>query len=348
MLIKQNIENINCFDFVRLMMSVTIFFAHLSELSQSAKLSFIGAYFSSSFAIKTFFIISGFLVAKSFINTDSIFKYFLKRAKRILPAYVFTILFFAVVLAFFSTCTPSQYFSNIILYKYLFWNLIFMNFVQPCLPGLFDNNLLCAVNGALWTIKIEESFYILLPFLFYILNKTKKSTIVLSVIYLLSLSYFFVCTYYNKPLFAKQLPGQLIYFVTGIFLYLNFKKVLQFKIELLIISTAILMINNYFIFDYTVLYPMVLGLFVITFAYSITYFNNFGKYGDFTYGIYISHFPIIQLFRHLNYFDTYNPYLMACVTLFTSLIFSFFSWHFIEKRFLKRKHTSKNPVHIAV
>jgi peptidoglycan/LPS O-acetylase OafA/YrhL len=311
--------------------------AHLCELSQSKSLEFLSYISNSSIAVQGFFIISGFLVAKSYTNTPSLKEYFIKRAKRILPAYIVVLLFLAIILSYFSSYSFLDYFSDVNVYKYLGWNSVFLNFMHPCLPGLFENNLMCAVNGALWTLKVEEGFYIVLPFIFYAIKKSKKPFLILGSLYVLSLLYWFVMDFYlNQPLLAKQLPGYLAYFATGIFLFLNFDFVLQNKEKLFCVSLLVLIISSFTHFKIDVFYPAAFGSIVIIAAYSLPFLNNFGKYGDFTYGLYIYHFPIIQLFRQYNLFEKYNPILMAFSVILITLFFAVLSWFFIEKRFLDR------------
>jgi len=339
-------NNKNCFDFLRFFFATNILLAHLCELSQSKSLEFLSYISNSSIAVQGFFIISGFLVAKSYTNTPSLKEYFIKRAKRILPAYVVVLLFSSIILACFSRLSFSEYFTDLSVYKYLGWNSVFLNFMHPCLPGLFENNLMCAVNGALWTLKVEEGFYIVLPFIFYAVKKSKKPFLILGSLYVLSLLYWFVMDFYlNQPLLAKQLPGYLAYFVTGIFLFLNFEFVLQNKEKLLVVSVFGLIISIFLDFQIDILYPAAFGSIVIIAAYSLPFLNNFGKYGDFTYGLYIYHFPIIQLFRQYNLFEKYNPILMAFSVILITLFFAVLSWFFIEKRFLDRfKKNDVNPI----
>mgnify|MGYP003503883728 CR=1 FL=1 len=327
----------NCFDFLRFFFAFDILLAHLWELSESNSLFFLSRITDSSIAIKGFFVISGFLVAKSYTNTPSLKEYFIKRAKRILPAYVVVLLFSAVTLSFFSSFSFADYFTDINVYKYLAWNSVFLNFMHPCLPGLFENNLMCAVNGALWTLKVEEGFYIVLPFIFYAINKSKKPFLILGSLYVLSLLYWFVMDFYlNQPLLAKQLPGYMAYFATGIFLFLNFDFVLQNKNKLFFVSLLLLIISVFSRFQLDVFYPAAFGSIVIIAAYSLPFLNNFGKYGDFTYGLYIYHFPTIQLFRQYDLFEKFNPILMAFSVILISLFFALLSWFLIEKRFLDR------------
>ncbi|RUT69819.1 acyltransferase [Flavobacterium cupreum] len=332
----------NCFDFLRFFFAANILLAHISELSQNSDLAFLSHFSNAIIAIKGFFVISGFLVAKSFVNTPSLKEYFIRRAKRILPAYVVVVVFSVLIFSFFSSADFSDYFSDSNTYKYLGWNLVFLNFMQPCLPGLFEGNLLCAVNGALWTLKVEEGFYIVLPLIFYTIRKTRSAFLVLAALYILSLFYWFMMdSYFNKPLLAKQLPGYLSYFVTGIFLFLNFDLLMKFKKTILTFSAFILI--GYYLLSLPTdwFYPAAFGCIVIIMAYNLPFLNNFGKYGDFTYGLYIYHFPIIQLFRQYNLFEKYNPYLMAVAVILITLFFAVLSWFLIERRFLDRFKKNK-------
>lgn len=342
-------NNKNCFDFLRFFFAANIVLAHLWELSQDKSLEFLSNFSSSGIAVRGFFIISGFLVAKSYTNTPSLKEYFIKRAKRILPAYIVVLLFSAITLSYFSSHNFSDYFTDVNVYKYLGWNSIFLNFMHPCLPGLFENNLMCAVNGALWTLKVEEGFYIILPFVFYAINKSKKPFLILGSLYILSLLYWFFMDFYlNQPLLAKQLPGYLAYFVTGIFLFLNFDFVFRNKNMLFTLAILLLILSNFLDFQIDVFYPAAFGTIVIIAAYNLPFLNNFGKYGDFTYGLYIYHFPIIQLFRQYDLFEKYNPILMALFVIVITLFFAVLSWFFIEKRFLDRfkKNTTK-PIQVV-
>ena len=329
--------NINSFDFLRFLLAFNILLGHLAELSQNNYLQELFGFANAKFSINSFFVISGFLVAKSYHNTNSIKDYFIKRARRILPAYLMVIILSTFILSLFSTLSITEYFINKSTWLYFFWNSLFLNFMHPCLPGVFGNNLICVVNGSLWTIKIEEGFYVILPLLFYVINKIRKPTLVLIVIYVLSIIYSFVLlNYYNKPILAKQLPGSMAYFSVGILMFLNFEKVNKYKYLLLIVSFSFLLFNRYLDLNLFFVSPFVFGIFVISCAYTLQWAKNFGKYGDFTYGIYIYHFPIIQITRHLDLYNKYNPYLVGLGVILVVFVFAFFSWHFVEKRFLDR------------
>ena len=123
-------------------------------------------------AVCVFFILSGFWVTRSFLNCKSIKEYALRRFIKIFPPYWGTVILFAVLLFFSGELSAAEYFLSGRFWKYLAVNAITLNFLQPSLPGVFLGLPMDgAVNGALWTIKIELGFYIILPFLMLILGK---------------------------------------------------------------------------------------------------------------------------------------------------------------------------------
>ncbi|MDG1730817.1 MAG: acyltransferase [Algibacter sp.] len=333
--------NINNFDFLRVVFAATVALAHLIELSEVEIFQPYKRFFNTRLAIDGFFVISGFLIAKSYEHSKSLKDYILKRVKRIVPAYFFVILFCAFFFCFISTQSISTYFLNSQFWTYLLANLTFQNYLQPCLPGVFQDNLLCAVNGALWTIKIEEAFYLLLP-LFYLITKSKKSNIhILSiVVYLLSIVYYNYFVSADMYRIAKQLPGALAFFTTGIILYRHFDFFIKWKHHI-ILPCLLLFVLEQYAFNTQIFKPAVYGFMVFYFAYNFKFLNHFGKYGDLTYGIYIYHFPLIQVFVHLGFFKSYNPLLIAAILIVIIVVISALSWHFLELAYLSESRKER-------
>ena len=160
--------------------------------------------------------------------------------------------------------------------------------------------------------------------------------ILVSLYFLSQFYWFFLDSVLNKPLLAKQLPGYLSYFVTGIILFLNFKFVLEHKIKIVVIAIMLLLLPSFIDLNMNLFYPFAFGTVIVITAFSLPFLNNFGKYGDFTYGMYIYHFPIIQIFKQYNLFEKNNPTIMAISVLFITFSFAVFSWFVIERRFLDR------------
>ena len=328
--------NINNFDFLRVVFAITVAFAHLIELSDLEILKPLKVYFNTRLAIDGFFIVSGFLIAKSYENSATIKEYIIRRVKRIIPAYAVVILVSALLFSFISTYTFYDYFSNLQFWKYLTANLSFQNYLEPCLPGVFETNKFCAVNGALWTIKLEEAFYLSVP-IFYWFVRVKKLNfyMLILIIYVLSVTYYMYFLSIDNYRIAKQLPGALAFFATGIVFYKNFSLLYKWK-DYIIIPCIILFVLEHYIFKTQILKPIAFGFMVFYIAYSFRFLNNFGKYGDFTYGIYIYHFPVIQLFVALGLFNKYPPLIICTLVLMLTLVLAILSWYLIEIPYLSK------------
>ncbi|MDP4086262.1 MAG: acyltransferase [Bacillota bacterium] len=340
MIINRN----NNFDLLRLLFALTVFFVHGYDLTLSPELKPLKAFLNSQVAVESFFIISGFLIFMSYENSKSLVDFFQKRLKRIYPAYFFIILFCGFLGVFISKNNFGGYFS-LDLVKYIFYNLIFLNSAQPSLPGVFTSNpVMSAVNGSLWTIKLEVSFYVLIPIIVFIFKKNRKHTWAwILIAYLLSFLYNYglntLSLHTGNDLYAKlakQLPGQMSYFLSGalLFYYLNFfKKHSHFLFVLALIL--------YFIqFKMNIFSPLTLAIIVIYFAICIPQLINFNKIGDFSYSIYITHFPIVQFFISIGAFKL-NPIFGLLISFLVVIAFSIFSWNFIEKPFLRKKQYMK-------
>lgn len=319
----------NNFDFIRVLLAFIVFVGHLGALSASKDLK-IFEHSPVEIAVFGFFIVSGFLIARSYDRSSSLKSYLKKRILRIVPAYLLVVFLCAILLSLVSRLSLYDYFTNTQVYKYLFWNSLFLNFKAPWLPGVFGNQ---AVNGALWTLKVEMCYYFCVPLLFLLFGKNNKyRNISLIVIYFLSLIYLNYFESLNQISMSKQIPGVLCYFIPGMLIYFNFDKFIKYKNPLFIIAIITVWID--LIFDIKLISPMMIGIIVLYIAYSLKFLNNFGKYGDFTYGIYIFHFPIIRTFTTLRLFSDYNPFVMALVCMLVVIGVGVSSWHFYEKKFL--------------
>jgi peptidoglycan/LPS O-acetylase OafA/YrhL len=226
------------------------------------------------------------------------------------------------------------------LVHYLAANLGFLNFLAPELPGVFQDNIVHAVNGALWTLKIEVMFYVSVPIIAMLCARLGRlpilaATYVLSVVYLLFLEQ--IAHQTEREIFvflARQLPGQLSYFIAGAFCYYYLELVRRWWLPLATVSLAILIAPLPDTLD-AALEPAALGIFVTYLAVGVQYLGNFGRYGDLSYGVYIIHFPVLQTLIALGIFQG-NPYLAVALAATLVLALAFGSWHLVEKPFLRR------------
>ncbi len=328
----------NNFDILRFLLAAIVFFVHSYDLSGLEGLSILSSTLSSEASVKSFFILSGFLIFMSYENSSSISSYFSKRIRRIYPAYLIVILASVLLGVFFTTLSVNQYWSFTSL-KFFLANLTFLNFLQPELPGLFTNNLHHAVNGALWTLKIEVMFYISVPLMVACFNRFGRLS-VMAFLFISSVIYSYVLFALAQSngggIFTelqRQLPGQLTFFIVGAAGYYYFETFKKYALYLVPISVLAFLLKAHL--PWTILEPLALGILVIYFATVFPYLGNFGKYGDFSYGIYILHFPILQLLiAHHLFVD--SPVLFITVAAFLVIICSILLWHFVEKPFLRK------------
>jgi peptidoglycan/LPS O-acetylase OafA/YrhL len=335
-----SIDPKNNFDHIRLFLALSVFFFHTAELTQLSSFLFFKNFISASVAVHSFFIVSGFLIFMSYERSSSIKSYFEKRFKRIAPGYVTVVVLAFLLLSLLSLFPLSEYFTSSESWKYLLANLLTLGFLHPTLPGVFTENYITAVNGALWTIKVEIMFYLTVPLIVYAYRWFGR-TKVLIAIFILSTLYFYLMgylsNYYHNPFFIilqRQLPGQMMFFSAGALVYYHQQTFLKYKHFILIIAVIGYITQKYY--PFYPLYALSLSIIVIYLATAIIYLGHISKYGDLSYGIYIWHFPIIQTFIALALFDT-NPWLTFIFLTVTVLFISWLSWHFIEKPFLNKK-----------
>jgi peptidoglycan/LPS O-acetylase OafA/YrhL len=127
----------NNFDLLRLLFAGSVFLWHLYVLTRAPALEVLTLLVSSNIAVKGFFVISGFLVMMSYENSSSVREYAGKRLRRIYPAYAAVVLACAIAGAFL-TALPLAAYVSVDLARYLAANLVFLNFLAPTLPGLFE------------------------------------------------------------------------------------------------------------------------------------------------------------------------------------------------------------------
>ncbi|ABW67106.1 acyltransferase family protein [Desulfosudis oleivorans] len=325
----------NNFDLLRLLFAGTVCLVHVYKLSGYPELMTVTRYLSSEVAVKGFFVISGFLIFMSFERSASMRSYAVKRVRRIYPAYGTVVLLCAIGLIAASSRSIGDYFS-LAWVKYLFANLTFLNFLEHTLPGVFATNRVTAVNGALWTLKIEVMFYMAVPFLVFLFRRFGYFPI-LVLLYCASVGYALGCArmahhtgiaMYNE--LGRQLPGQLSYFVAGGFLYYYLPAFEQRARYFVAAAAAALVVDK--VYALPLLEPLALATVVVFFGLFF-YVGNFGKYGDFSYGVYIIHFPIIQLIFYFGWFHG-SPWLFLATVTATTAVGAIAMWHLVEKRFL--------------
>lgn len=332
----------NNFDLLRFGFAFTVFLVHAYVLSGQPELAVFGQMLSSDIAVKSFFVVSGFLIFKSYEESSSTSSFFGKRLRRIYPAYVCVILA-STVLGGLLGVLPWQAYLVQGAVRYMAANLVFLNSLGPELPGLFDHNSLKAVNGALWTLKIEVLFYLTVPLMVWLMRRFGY-LLVLLALYVLSVAYFEVVGAVAQKTgsamyleLQRQLPGQLAYFVAGAlgYYYLHVQTRRRWQSTALAVLAALAFVLQTWL-PWPLVGPIALATLVVYAACVMPCLGNFGKHGDFSYGIYILHFPVLQTLVAVGAFQALGAVAALVLAAGLMLLLAMLMWRYVEQPWLQK------------
>jgi peptidoglycan/LPS O-acetylase OafA/YrhL len=228
--------------------------------------------------------------------------------------------------------------------RYLAANLVFLNFLEPTLPGIFEGNALPEVNGALWTLKVEVMFYACVPLLAWALgsseSRSRRGLVLILVIYVAAEAWRAGLGWYATTgvggiwsRLPHQLPGQMSFFVAGIALLRYRRALLTHPMALLVLSAGLTMASLQAPF-----HPLraagLAGL-VLWAAHAAPVHVPAARFGDLSYGVYILHCPIIQTLVALGLF-TASPWLGSAVVVASVSVAALALWWMVEKPALRR------------
>jgi peptidoglycan/LPS O-acetylase OafA/YrhL len=195
------------FTLLRLLLALSVVFAHYAEITHTS-LGWVHG-LTSATAVQAFFVISGWIVTASYETSKSTSAFFVRRVARLYPLYGVVVMIQAIgVLALLGT--PPGFLAE--LGGYLAANLTFANFLKPTFLGFLDGTAVEAINPSLWTLKIEVLFYLSVPLGVWLVRRFGAWALL--GMYTGSCLYFYLLHPVSAEL-AKQLPGQLRYFVAG-------------------------------------------------------------------------------------------------------------------------------------
>lgn len=331
---------LNRFDLLRLVFAGMVFVYHLvvlASLDPNGTLE-AGLAAAAELSIQGFFVLSGALVFGSWQRSTSLWGYAEKRIRRLYPAYAVIIL----LPAFCSMVLSSDLGGSL---RYVGANLVFANFLAPSLPGLFEGQRFEAVNGALWTLKIEVMFYMLLviigPVLAWCLARSQKwALMAVLVIYaggeIWRMAFAYLATSDGLPIYAiiaRQLPGQLAFFTAGIALWI-WQDQIRAHLGTVGLFSALSLIVSFLVPFAEMVRPMGLAGLVAWLAWSAGPKPQAARFGDISYGLYICHFPIIQTLVATGAYEASLP-MGVSLTLVLVTVASFALWHFVERPALR-------------
>ena len=329
----------NNLQLMRFIAAIVVIVSHAHPLSDGSRdlvtvLSgdtlYVGPY-----GLYPFFVFSGFLIAKSLLRKDNVKagSFFKARLVRLIPPLAFTVFACAILGVFFTTLTPSEYFTSAQTYKYLL-NSIFI--IVHNLPGVFTGNrYLCTVNGSLWSMCIEFLCYVACFVLYKLRWMEKKKLIILSPFV------FAVCAVliYILPHDIKTgVRAGMVFYIA--ILYYVFWDNLKFKPLYTVISGILVVITMLLRISYVGIYVF-FPYFLLSIAFSRHQCgDHVARLGDYAYGIYLWGFPVQQAIIQING-GSMNAYLNYALSIPVSIILAVITYHLVEKPSAKLLNSKK-------
>ena len=297
--------------------------------------------------VDLFFVISGFLISLYIYREVkekkfTLLNFYNRRIKRIIPATIF-LLFFVTI---FSILLFTK-FDLINFSKSLFYSLFFSsNFFFWLDGGYFGPNDKLKPLLHLWSLAVEEQFYIFFPIFFYFILKFSKKIEIIFLIVLffilssLILNIFLINLGGENPAFFL-LPTRVWNFGFGSLAMLLFvsKKKSHKEIEIIF---YLLILISFFAFKIPYLpqnFIIIFSTFMILqkkfperFVVKFLIHNKVIQYiGLISFSLYLWHWPLLVFLEY--YFVTDVKILYKFFTLFGSILLSIISYHLIELNF---------------
>jgi peptidoglycan/LPS O-acetylase OafA/YrhL len=215
--------------------------------------------------------------------------------------------------------------------KFLLANLSFANFLDPRIPGVFENNpYLPDMNGALWTIKIELMFYVSVPIIIWLCRRLNRD----AVLWFLFASSIVFHNHASGKM-GVQLPGQLSYFMVGALVHYHLAFFMRYG-RWLMLAAAICYGIHYWT-GWFLVRPLAIAALTLGAALLLPHIKGPTRWGDFSYGTYVLHWPLIQVVVATGLYRV-HPWIgfLASITLVATG--AVFSWFVVEKPALAHAH----------
>lgn len=352
---KINYFSLNNFDIIRLLAALQVVIVHLITHFHLTHLTWIANLLSPFPGVPVFFFVSGLLISAAWERNPNPKRFFLNRFYRIYPGLWGCVLF--SVIALFIFYDPQILIQNI--GTFIFWIFTQSSILQMWNPEFLSGFGLGVVNGALWTIAVEICFYLFIPILYWLykLIPTPRIYILLTIIILsFALNYFLEYglsrelkdTMQIKAILLTPLPW------VGMFcggILANYKlgyltSLLAGKFPVILLFFAIISVipflmpaniffgfgNHIGIVNYISLCALIISGAFSNRSLSTTLL----KKNDFSYGIYIYHQPLLNIFIVLGL--TSSTSFLLCLLLVG--LCAFLSWKLIERPVLNLKKSS--------
>jgi peptidoglycan/LPS O-acetylase OafA/YrhL len=304
-------------------------------------------------AVKSFFVLSGFLLAHALQNQRSLLRFTVRRIFRIMPALwvclLVTAFIMVPVLAKLIAPWPISYWESLTLSDRNAFTFVgnnaFLQIQQWTIPPIFGSNKLpLIINGSLWTLPCEALCYVFLGLaaLFGLAHRRRAALLGFALLYLPCV----IATFQPIPRLSGRSSwpmilnwsihpaghGLLLAFVAGVAAHsLTGGKPFWNRIHFGAALLAFLL--SLWLGGFALVWPFVLPYLLLSLAYRLP-FQSAGKFGDFSYGTYLYAFPIQQCLYAFRVNEAgFFTYFAAAA--FLSVACGALSWHLVERPAIK-------------
>ncbi|WP_313580542.1 acyltransferase [Chishuiella sp.] len=337
---------------LRFILASLVIIFHFSEFLKNRGLPYydkLDIFYKGTEAVYVFFTLSGFLIIRNLLkeknnsNTIDLRKFYRNRILRIAPLYyivlIFGLIYYNFIIQLFGYSIDEEY--NPIIGIFLGFTF-FANILSTYNPG--------GIIEVLWSIAIEEQFYLIIAPLFIFL---KKENIIK---FLIAFSFIYLFIYHIDNLeILRKFRLLFFYFTAGgilsyisLFIKIKINFIIKFFILfffILLLTTNIFIENlNDFFYHFLCMIIFSCGIYILTLK-SYKLLNN--KYiiylGEISYGIYMYHAIVFQIIGLLLIKVSFlSPITMILLSYFSvfliTIILSSISYRYFEKPFLKLKY----------
>jgi peptidoglycan/LPS O-acetylase OafA/YrhL len=332
----------NAFDLIRLLAASAVILSHSFLITAGSNdqepLHWLtnGQTTIGGTAVGVFFTISGLLISASFVRSRSTMDFALKRALRIVPAFLVATIICALVVGPIATTLPFQiYMTSADTWRYL-TNAFFLPNIQ-ILPGLFTFHSLPYMNGSTWTLKFELLCYLGIAIL---LSFGRAARFLVLAAWALS---FIIPLVFSDPAYAK---GVMFFVITGskLFRFFGTGAILYLYRDRLPVSKP-LIAASLLVCALSAFTPLFLETAAILGAYAVIcsgylspkWISQITARGDISYGVYVYGWPIQQLVWPIGLDNPMHWAINTAIALPLAMGAGVLSWVLVEKPAMRLK-----------
>lgn len=297
----------NCLNIFRLLSAIRVFCFHAIEHLDITVPNYITSIIGFFQGVPFFFIVSGFLIYFSIERSKNYKGYLKKRFFRIYPELWLCVILELLSIICLYDITNFGYF--------ILFGLTQATIFQFWTPNILRNYGCGTPNGSLWTMCVLIQFYLIAYHLKKYLDKKRlfKSIIIVGISLLLSFIKFYFKD--NLPeiiikLYSQSILNYLYLFIIGMLIAKYSDKLLPILKKYYYIFVLLFAIVYFAQIDiknnaYGIIIPTVYFVAVIGFSYRFPMLNI---KSDLSYGIYLYHMVVINIFMTFNLIN--NKYYM--------------------------------------